>query len=285
MKSLQCDPGNIHQAEFMKIFHSLCGRYGRWEIWQDFIQLAAIEISNAVDSSHAVEREKTYMSIAGRYKPDEMLRFSQMLCEVVDGLDRNPDQDFLGELFMALELSSEHAGQFFTPYHVCRLMAEITGTDLQARVERDGWISVNDCACGAGALLVAFANTCLRQKINYQTSVFFVAQDIDYIVGLMCYIQLSIIGCAGYVVIGDSLLHPSTSLDRRGLIPPPGENVWYTPFYFRDVWHYRRVWAQVDLLLQPDEQTAEQVVDKLKTSVAPSPIPIQETKTGQLTLS
>lgn len=162
---------STHQTEFVKIFNSLCGRYGRWEIWQDFITLAAIAISNTVDRSHAAEREKTYMTIAGKYKPEEMLKFSQMLQEVVIGMDFNPDQDFLGELYMALDLGNDHAGQFFTPYDVCRMMAEITGTDLQARIERDGWISVNDCACGAGALLVAFANACTRQEINYQTSV------------------------------------------------------------------------------------------------------------------
>ena len=284
MGSTQCDLGNMHQAEFMKIFRSLCGRYRRWEIWQDFIMLSAIAISNAVDRSHAAEREKTYLTISRKYKPDEMLRFSQMLQEIVAGIDHNPEQDFLGELFMALNLGSDHAGQFFTPYHVCCLMAEIAGTDLLARIERDGWVSVNDCACGAGALLVAFANTCLHHKINYQTSVLFVAQDIDCIVGLMCYIQLSLLGCAGYIVIGDSLLHPMTSLDRRGLIPQPGENVWYTPFYFRDVWHYRRIGAQMELLLQPVEKPAGQADGEPKTPAAPLHLPIQETKTGQLTL-
>lgn len=108
---------STHQTEFVKIFNSLCGRYGRWEIWQDFITLAAIAISNTVDRSQAAEREKTYMTIAGKYKPEEMLKFSQMLQEVVIGMDFNPDQDFLGELYMALDLGNDHAGQFFTPYN------------------------------------------------------------------------------------------------------------------------------------------------------------------------
>lgn len=101
---------------------------------------------------------------------------------------------------------------------------------------------------GAGALLVAFANECRRQKVNYQQSVLCVAQDIDFTVGLMCYIQLSLLGCAEYVVIGDTLAHPATTYDRRGLIPRDEGNVWYTPMYFRDVWHWRRVWAQVDMM-------------------------------------
>lgn len=62
------------------------------------------------------------------------------------------------------------------------------------------------------------------------------------------------------------------------------EAKWYTPFYFRDIWHYRRIWAQMDLLLQTDEKPAEQVTGKLKSSAALPPLPLQETKTGQLTL-
>lgn len=290
---------SIHQTEFTKIFNSLCGRYSRWEVWQDFVTLSAISISNTVDRRNAAEREKTYMTISGKYKPTELEKFSQMLCEVVTGMDINSDQDFLGELYMALELGNDHAGQFFTPYSVCRCMAEMTSTDLSARVERDGWISVNDPACGAGALLVAFANACLRQKINYQTSVLFVAQDIDYIVGLMCYLQLSLMGCAGYVVIANTLTNPSTALDRRGLIPRPGENVWYTPFYFRDVWYYRRLWAQMELLFPPSETQDQQVTHKLEKQAAPTAsepsahqqpaqqqvaLPLRETKAGQLTL-
>lgn len=290
---------SIHQTEFTKIFNSLCGRYSRWEVWQDFVTLSAISISNTVDRRNAAEREKTYMTISSKHKPAELEKFSQMLCEVVTGMDINSDQDFLGELYMALELGNDHAGQFFTPYSVCRCMAEMTSTDLSARVERDGWISVNDPACGAGALLVAFANACLRQKINYQTSVLFVAQDIDYIVGLMCYLQLSLMGCAGYVVIANTLTNPSTALDRRGLIPRPGENIWYTPFYFRDAWHYRRLWAQMELLFPPTKTQDQQVTRKLEKQVSPTAsepnahqqpaqqqvtLPLRETKAGQLTL-
>ena len=275
---------NTHQIEFVKIFRSLCGRHGRWDIWQDFITLAAIEISNAVDRSHAAERGKTYKTIAEKYKPDELHRFALMLQEVIAGMEQNSDQDFFGELYMVLELGNKHIGQCFTPYDACRLMADLTTLDIRTRIAQDGWVSVNDSACGSGAILTAFANACLRQDVNYQVSVFFVAQDVSYIARLMCYLQLSLLGCAGYVVIGDSLLHPMTSLDRRGLIPRPGENIWYTPFYFRDVWHYRRIGAQMELLFQPVEKPAGQADNELKAPAAPLHLPIQETRTGQLTL-
>lgn len=35
-----------HQKAFLKIFNSLCGRFNRWQVWQDFVMVTAIEISN-----------------------------------------------------------------------------------------------------------------------------------------------------------------------------------------------------------------------------------------------
>ena len=216
---------------------------------------------------------------------------AEMLGMVVAALDENQDQDLLGEIFMTLGLGNEHNGQFFTPYNVCSAMSALNSENIAAQVERQGWVPVADPACGAGALLVAFANECLRQKVNYQTSVLFVAQDIDFTVGLMCYIQLSLLGCAGYVVIGDTLAHPATAYDRRGLIPRDEGNVWYTPMYFRDVWHWRRVWAQVDMMCSAEKPQGAEVVSKPETTTQkPRTRPkkaqpaASENEYGQLTL-
>ncbi|MBQ8616352.1 MAG: SAM-dependent DNA methyltransferase [Clostridia bacterium] len=233
---------DLHQQNIIKLFDKVDQSHSRWQTWADFVVMAAIAISNTVDKAHAEEREKQYLAIAGKYRPKDLQFFAEILAEVVAGMEQNPDQDFLGEMYMALELGNDHAGQFFTPYNVCRMMAKMTyGDVLTAQIERDGWISVNDPACGAGALLVAFANECLERKINYQTSVLFVAQDVDFIVGCMCYLQLSILGCPGYVTIDNTLTHPQTSHDGRGLIPVDSGNVWYTPFYFRAEWQMRRL--------------------------------------------
>lgn len=239
----------IAQKELVKRFDGLCGRHGRWEVWADWITAAACAISCAVDQTHREEREKIYQSIQQKYTESEMQAMAEMLGMLVEALEENPDQDFLGEVFMVLELSNEHNGQFFTPYNVCRAMTEITIGDVAAQVSREGWVSVSDPACGAGALLIAFANECRRpgRDVNYQTSVLFVAQDIDFIVGMMCYIQLSLLGCAGYVVIGDTITHPSTAIDRRGLIPRDDGNVWYTPMFCHSIWHWRRAFAWIEV--------------------------------------
>lgn len=258
------------QKAIIKYINSIEGKYSRWEIWQDFIIMSACSIANAIGGNYFAQREEMYQSRAGKYSPAEMKVFAEMLFEVTEELERNPDQDFLGELFMMLDLGNEWKGQFFTPYSVCRCMAAMnSGNDIQAKIDQQGWISVLDPACGAGALLVAFANHCwdYGRGVNYQTAVLFVAQDIDMIAGLMCYIQLSLLGCAGYVVIDDSLAHPSTSYDSRGLLPKESASVWYTPFYFRKEWTIRKIAAQMALFFSQREQTPPaEAVEEIKTA-------------------
>lgn len=278
--------------EVAKTLDELSGRYSRWEVWQDFVAMGAIAISNAVDTYHREAREKAYLDRAKKYQPKELEALSHMLVSVVTSLDGNPNQDFLGEMYMGLNLGNDHAGQFFTPYCVCRCMAEMSAGDaLAAQIERDGWVSVSDPCCGGGALLLAFANVCRDRGINYQTSVLFAAQDIDYTVAMMCYIQLSLLGCAGYVTVGDSLADPMVSFGPNGLFVAPGDNVWYTPMYFRDIWHYRRLWATVDMMISrmggtkgalPVGEAAPRA-DKTQPT-APEIINLRANEEGQFTL-
>lgn len=229
-----------HQKNFLKIFNGLAGKHSRWEIWQDFVYLTAIEISNSTDKVNAPERTKSYQTIVSKYSKEEHDGIAAMLAEVILGMEQNSDQDFLGSLYMLCELGNDDVGQFFTPYDVCRCMAEIT-FDPKLHPDMEGFISVSDPACGAGATLLAFLNICKRRNICYHDKLLVVAQDIDLTVGLMCYIQLSFMGCAGYVVIGNTITDPATSYDPRGLLPAgPQSRIWYMPFFSTDIWYMRR---------------------------------------------
>jgi hypothetical protein len=55
----------------------------------------------------------------------------------------------------------------------------------------------------------------------------------------MCYIQLSLLGCAGYVVVGDAFSNP---IAGSGLTPivPPENDIWFTPMLFSPIWVARR---------------------------------------------
>lgn len=233
------------QKQFMDHMNQLTYSRSAWEIWRDFVTMSACAISNAVDRSpKREERERLYLDTAGRYKADELDKISGMLAATAAALDDDPEQDFLGDLFQMLELSSHWHGQFFTPYSVCTFMAEIgLGEKVKAEIEEKGHISVNDPACGAGALLIAAANACRAVKVNYQTSVEFIGQDIDFTAAMMCYIQISLLGCPGYVIVGDTLKHPPTD-------PMPEDyQVWYTPLWYSDIWQWRRLFHAVDRVM------------------------------------
>nr|DAO26224.1 MAG TPA: type-1 restriction enzyme [Caudoviricetes sp.] len=239
-----------HQKNFLKIFNGLTGKHSRWEIWEDFVTLTAIEISNSTDKVNAPERTKMYQTIISKYSAKERDGMAEMLAEITFDPKLHPDME--------------------------------------------GFISVSDPACGAGATLLAFLNVCKRRNICYHNKVLVIAQDIDFIVGLMCYIQCSFMGCAGYVVIGDTLVNPATAYDSRGLLPAgPQNRIWYMPLFSTDVWYMRRQIAQMNLLFEPKVEPVE--IEKadtkpanLQKSIKSAPKEsekqdFKETRNGQLT--
>lgn len=114
-----------------------------------------------------------------------------------------------------------------------------------------------DPACGAGATLIAAAEVLHKNNINFQQQAIFIAQDIDQTVGLMCYVQMSLIGCAGYVRIGNTLTDPTTGHPLYG---DGTENCWMMPMFFTKVWHTRRLVDRMKRMLtplKPDSITSE----------------------------
>ena len=63
----------------------------------------------------------------------------------------------------------------------------------------------------------------------------------------MAYIQLSLIGCPGYIIIGNSLTNPPTG---HILFPQDieGQEVWITPMFITDIWTMKRQWMLLEQL-------------------------------------
>lgn len=110
--------------------------------------------------------------------------------------------------------------------------------DVAERVNKDGYITLNDSCCGAGATLIAGINFARKRlekaNLNYQNHILVSAQDIDTVVALMCYIQLSLLGVAAYVKVGNSLTEPMTANDSL-------DNYWFTLMYYSQIWSMRRL--------------------------------------------
>lgn len=211
--------------DFGDLFIRLSERHGRHEVWSDFVIMSACALSNAGDKRFFQEREEMYLASVKRYTKDEADMIAQMLSYVIMALEENPEQDFLGEMFSGLNLHNEWKGQFFTPYHVGYFMAAINIESAKEELMQKDCITVNDCCCGAGCLLIAFANEARKAKIDFQNRVLFVAQDLDFTAAMMCYIQLSLLGCKAIVKVGNSLTDPFIPADLEG------KDVWYTPMY------------------------------------------------------
>ena len=238
--------------EFKSKFRQLLSDKRRpFDVWRDFIIMSACAMSNSVDRAHYNEREKRYLEAINKYEKSHQHLFPELYADVVMALDENPEQDFLGKMFMDLNLNSEELKQIFTPYHVCQLMADVTMNNLVEQIEEQGYVSINDCCCGAGATLIAAINaarhTLEDAGLNFQNHILVVGQDIEEVVALMCYIQISLLGVAGYVKVGNALTEPMTDNDSM-------ENYWFTPMYFSDVWHTRRMIGKfMDLFEKEDK--------------------------------
>lgn len=263
------------QVEFQKVFSKLCNTKSSWQVWSDFVEMTAIAISNRFEIREKVkqEREERYLSIISQYSKSEQQIFPELVAILVTALERDQEQDFLGEMFMALELGSHWKGQFFTPYSLCKLMAAVSTADAKDRIAQKGWVSLNDPACGAGATLIAARNSLELAGIG-GSQAFFVGQDIDRTAAMMCYIQLSLLGCAGYVVVADTLIHPVT-----GPLLWPNltghQDAWFMPLNFTDpVWVLR--WMRS--IRGGDDYEEEQ------EKATEPPVPLTETEVGQLTL-
>lgn len=147
-----------------------------------------------------------------------MTRIAHLLGCLSGALDCQPG-DFLGQIFMSLEIGSSEMGQFFTPYSLSRLMARLTAGDARQQLEKAPFIMLDEPAAGAGSMVIAFAEVLLEQGINPQQALFARCTDIDATAAHMCYLQLSYLGIPAEVVIGNTL-----TLETRRIFRTP---LWY----------------------------------------------------------
>ncbi len=216
--------------EFIKLVRENSHGHSPWQVFTDFCELGALAIANRmeVNSEAFAAREKRYEEITRTYKEVETVRFGQMLGAVSLALE-DEYQDFLGKVFHELELANHFKGQFFTPYHLCKVIAGLQLQDAAAIIEEQGFIVVAEPACGAGAMIIAAAEALREQGINFQETLYVEGIDVDKTAVNMAYIQWSLLGVPARVVHGNSLSMEMWSET-------------YTPFYWMGTmpWKVRR---------------------------------------------
>jgi type I restriction-modification system DNA methylase subunit len=229
-------PGQEHRTALIKLLDRFQHQYNIWQVWDDMVYFCAAALSQPCQWIQ--EREDEYLRRMERYPKDLQDLFPQMLAEIVLAFEQEGFADVLGSMYMDLNLGNHWKGQYFTPYEVALMMAKMISDNPADEIKQNGYTSVSNSSCGSGVVLIAAAQNYFDNKVNYQQNVLFVGQDIDPVVALMAFIQMALLGMPGYVIIGSSFTQPAVG---HILFPMPynGSDIWYTPMFFTDVWHYR----------------------------------------------
>ena len=193
---------NPHVRTFTRLFNETARYHHRYEVFRDFVMMAGISVHNAILKSEELENE--YLRIVDRYTKEDAVRMSHLLGEVVMGLDVYPC-DFLGSVFMELELGSNQIGQFFTPFEVSKLMAQVVHGETIDELSNKPFITLSEPACGAGGMVIAFAQTMFEKGLNPQQQLWVNCVDVDPVAAMMTYLQLSLLNIPAEVVTGNTL--------------------------------------------------------------------------------
>jgi type I restriction-modification system DNA methylase subunit len=190
----------LQVQNFIKVLDNIKYSKDRHELFNDWLIMASASLYAWKDDK-SVEEE--YLFTAKQYKPEEIQQFGQLLEITVDALEEK-EQDFLGEVFTYGELTNNKKAQFFTPYNISYMMAEMSVGDTDCPITKV--LRISDPCCGAGGMLVACASVLKKYgKINYQQNVLFSGIDIDPRCARMTFIQLSLLGVPAIITCGNSL--------------------------------------------------------------------------------
>lgn len=236
--------------ELVKALRSISYSHSIYEVFQDWLAVSAIAISNAVDWKQQRQREEVYIEIIQKYNKAEQENLAKAFAQLVLALQYEQrihgPTDISGQVFHALELHSKYKGQFFTPSHVCELMGMITldGDNLAQIIEKKGYITVCEPCIGSGGMILGAAKAMANRKLNYQTQMLVTGIDIDMKCVQMAYLQLSLLGIPAVIIHGNSLTNEEWSR-------------WYTPAYILDLWSTKAQEAQLeDILIRTKETPA-----------------------------
>jgi type I restriction-modification system DNA methylase subunit len=211
------------EREFIDLFGETARYRNRWEVFQDFVTCSALALRNAIPQDPELEKE--YLDIVGKYKKEDVYRFTELISHLVDILQAEP-HDALGKLFMDLELGNKYRGQFFTPDSVSQLMAGLQMGGLKEKIAEQGYISLSEPACGAGGMIMAVVKHMIEQGYNPSQHLFVEAWDVDKTAADMCFIQLALWHVPAEIVVGNTL-----TLEVR--------EVMHTPSYHMGLWSAR----------------------------------------------
>ena len=102
-----------YRKEFIKNFNYLGRKYDGWAVWTDFLEAFAkcLQLPFYTKEAHEVIKK-----ISTKYGKDYKI-LDKLATHTINALEHKI-QDFLGSIFMELDMANKLNGQFFTPYEL-----------------------------------------------------------------------------------------------------------------------------------------------------------------------
>lgn len=212
--------------DLLKVIDRGSYKTNRHEFLSDVFECGAIAVSNRFDLSRAEEREQRYLTIIKKYDRDMQQLLVELFSKIYILLSQQINQyvgfnDYLGELYMRSETSNSHAGQFFTPYCVSKMCAEVVvgGEKVFAAMENDEILTLTEPACGSGGMVLAAADVLYNNyHFNISRNLLVECSDIDSRCVHMSYLQLGLAGIPAIIY-------------RRNTLTMETWERWETPAY------------------------------------------------------
>lgn len=191
----------MSKKEFIKSLENVSYNRNRDELFRDFCELSALSIASPFYGKQvADDLEKLHK----KYSKEEIVKLDKCFSLMVEDLE-NDNRDYLGEIYGEIELGGRGKGDFFTPYHVSLLNAQMVLVDLKEQLKTKHYLTIAEPACGSGGMVIACRQVFIEQKCNPSWDMFVTATDISALCFHMTYIQLSLYGISAEVFHGDTL--------------------------------------------------------------------------------
>jgi len=204
-------PIKDYAQEFKKLIAGFHHNRNIRDVFVDWLEVAACAIHQEPYHLGLVPRdtdfdkvEAEYMAAIKKYTKEELDVFARLFGITKMALWEKKT-DFLGQIYMDLEISNDRSGEFFTPFEVSLMMAKMLLGDISSHIQEKGFITIGEPACGGGGMLVAAAKVIEEQGYHPGEVMFFDATDISKACASMAYLQTSILGLSGIVRHGNSL--------------------------------------------------------------------------------
>jgi type I restriction-modification system DNA methylase subunit len=187
-----------YQKSFMSILEKIDKSKRSGEVFTDWAIMSSAALYNWKKN---MDVENEYLLIEKKYSKAQLKMLAELLSYTVLALDENK-KDFLGDIYMELNLGNKRLSQFFTPSSISILMAKMSLDEDMIKSGRT--VSIMDPCCGSGGMLISSADVVEEYGGSYE-NILLVGQDIDDLCAHMTFIQLNILKIPAIVKCGNSL--------------------------------------------------------------------------------